>query len=249
MKAAAKLTEMVDGELRFIADPPLLVPVDDLLEPDQAAHFALAAGKALNQYQQTLSADRRHLLKQYRFVDLARKVVGVGSVGTRAWVALFVGRDDGDPLILQIKEAQTSVLEHFLPRSNYLNHGRRVVEGQKLMQASSDIFLGWQRTDGIDGVSRDFFMRQLWDWKVSAEIEIMEPESMATYARMCGWTLARAHARSGDRIAIAAYLGSGNSFDKALATYAASYADQNDRDHGALLAAIESGRLPVESGI
>jgi hypothetical protein len=173
----------------------------------------------------------------------------VGSVGTRAWVALFVGRDDDDPLVLQVKEAQASVLEQFLPASKYETHGQRVVEGQRLMQASSDILLGWQQTDGIDGIRRDYFMRQLWDWKASVEVELLEPPLFARYGELCAWTLARAHARSGDRIAIAAYLGSGGSFDSAMATFAASYADQNDRDHAAMVAAIADGRLEAETGI
>ena len=249
LRAAAKLTEVVDGQLRFIDNPPLLVSAGALFGTEIGAELEAAVRGSLVSYQQSLNADRQHLLSRYRFVDLARKVVGVGSVGTRAWVALFVGRDDDDPLVLQVKEAQPSVLEAFLPASAYETHGQRVVEGQRLMQASSDIFLGWQQTDGLDGVRRDYFMRQLWDWKASVEVDLLEPTTMARYGELCAWTLARAHARSGDRIAIAAYLGTSASFDRAMVSFAASYADQNDRDHGELLAAIGDGRLEAEMGI
>ena len=184
----------------------------------------------LHRYQHTLQSDRRHLLNQFRFVGIARKVVGVGSVGTRAWVVLMVGSNGQDPLLLQAKEAQRSVLAEFAGESHYVNQGERVVAGQHLMQASSDIFLGWDQVEGIDGVQRDFYIRQLRDWKGSADTEQMTPQSMAVYGRLCGWTLARAHARSGDRIAIAAYLGSGKSFDHAIVSFSESYADQNQRD-------------------
>jgi uncharacterized protein (DUF2252 family) len=249
LRAAAKLTHVVDGHLRFLDNPPLLVSAGALFGTELGAELEGAVRGSLESYQQSLNADRQHLLSRYKFVDLARKVVGVGSVGTRAWVALFVGRDDDDPLVLQVKEAQASVLEQFLPASTYETHGQRVVEGQRLMQASSDILLGWQQTDGIDGIRRDYFMRQLWDWKASVEVELLEPPLFARYGELCAWTLARAHARSGDRIAIAAYLGSGGSFDSAMATFAASYADQNDRDHAAMVAAIADGRLEAETGI
>ncbi|HEX7292981.1 MAG TPA: DUF2252 family protein, partial [Solirubrobacterales bacterium] len=189
---------------------------------------------------------RRRLLGRFRYVDAARKVVGVGSVGTRAWILLLLGRDGGDPLILQFKEAQASVLEPYLGESDFDNHGRRVVEGQRLMQAASDSFLGWCRVRGIDGRERDFYVRQLWDGKGSSDPEAMSPAAMATYARLCGWTLARAHARSGDPIAIGAYLGTGEAFDLAMVEFASAYADRNERDHAALLAAIESGRLEAE---
>jgi uncharacterized protein (DUF2252 family) len=249
LRAAAKLTQVVDGRLRFISDPPLLIPVGDLFGTEIGEELEAAVRGSLESYQHSLNADRRHLLSRYRFMDLARKVVGVGSVGTRAWVALFVGRDDDDPLVLQVKEAQASVLEQFLPASQYETHGQRVVEGQRLMQAASDILLGWQQTDGIDGIRRDYFMRQLWDWKASVEVGLLEPPMLARYGQLCGWTLARAHARSGDRIAIAAYLGNGSSFDGAMASFAAAYADQNDRDHAELVAAIADGRLAAEVGI
>jgi len=182
-------------------------------------------------------------------VRVARKVVGVGSVGTRAWVVLFTGLSDADPLILQVKEAEASVLEAFTAKSEFANHGQRVVEGQRLMQAASDIFLGYEKITGPDGIARDFYMRQLWDWKASADIESMNPETLGIYAQMCGWTLARAHARSGDRVAIAAYLGGGKTFDKAVADFAGSYAEQNDLDHRALLDAIAEGRVVAQSGI
>ena len=182
-------------------------------------------------------------------MTIARKVVGVGSVGTRAWVLLLVGSDGTDPLLLQAKEAQASVLEQFVGKSRYANQGERVVAGQHLMQASSDIFLGWDRVEGLDGVQRDFYLRQLRDWKGSADTDRMVPQGMAVYGRLCGWTLARAHARSGDRIAIAAYLGSGTSFDNAVASFAETYADQNERDYDALKQAAADGRIKVESGL
>ena len=174
-------------------------------------------------------------------------MVGVGSVGTRAWIVLMLGNDDGDPLLLQAKEAEASVLEPFLGKSRYANHGQRVVEGQRLMQSASDVLLGWIKSSGLDGVSRDYYVRQLWDGKGSAVIEAMRPSTMASYARLCGWTLARAHARSGDAVAIAGYLGSGDRFDRALARFAESYADQNERDYAALQAAVESGRVKAQS--
>ncbi len=182
-------------------------------------------------YRRTLQPDRRHLLEGYRLVDFARKVVGVGSVGTRCWIALMLGRDAADPLFLQIKEAEASVLEAHVGRSGFANHGQRVVEGQRLLQASSDILLGWTRTKGVDDVERDFYVRQLWDWKLSADIEAMSPPILGVYAEMCGWTLARGHARSGDRIAIASYLGTGDTFDRAVAEFSSAYADQNDLDY------------------
>jgi uncharacterized protein (DUF2252 family) len=207
------------------------------------------ARQVIRSYRHTLQGDRRHLLERFRFVDAARKVVGVGSVGTRAWIALFVGRDNGDPLILQFKEAQESVLEPFLGKSQFSNHGQRVVEGQRLMQAASDMMLGWMHTTGVDGVERDFYVRQLWDNKGSALVDVMEPESFDVYAQICGQTLARAHARSGDPVAIASYLGTSDTFDRALAAFAAAYADQNERDYDALKAAAESGRINAQTGL
>ena len=248
LKALAKLTELVDGTPRFRSDPPLLVPVDQL--PDGADERVRAVIlDALHEYRSTLSDDRRYLLETYRFVDLARKVVGVGSVGTRCWLALFVGRDADDPLFLQIKEAEASVLERFLGPSDYAEHGQRVVEGQRLMQSSSDIFLGWHQVaaeESVDGRSHDYYVRQLWDGKGSARIETMAPTTMGRYGEMCGWTLAKAHARSGDPVAISAYLGAGTKFDVAVTAFARAYATQNELDHAALVAAIAEGRLAAE---
>jgi uncharacterized protein (DUF2252 family) len=251
LKARSKLTTVVDGELRFQSDPPLLVPVEDLFtQAHEATTVTEAIHAALRSYRRTLTSDRRQLLGEYRFVHLARKVVGVGSVGTRCWLALFVGQDENDPLFLQVKEAGPSVLERFTGADTPSNHGQRVVEGQRLMQAASDIFLGWQRVDSPeDGVSRDFYVRQLWDWKASAAVDTMEPDILGTYGGMCAWTLARAHARSGDEIALGAYLGSGDAFDRALGEFAAGYADQNDVDHQALVDAIKDGTLTAEFGV
>jgi uncharacterized protein (DUF2252 family) len=250
MQAFDRLTHEVDGEPQILSDPPLIVRVAELLPPEQAAEFADWLHGHLREYRRTLETDRRRLLERYRFVDFARKVVGVGSVGTRAWIALFMGRDGQDPLFLQLKEAQPSVLEAFAGRSDYRNAGHRVVAGQRLMQAAGDIFLGWLRvTNPLDGIERDFYVRQLRDWKGSAEIEAMIPEGMAIYARLCGWTLARAHARSGDPIAIAAYLGKSDAFDRAIAAFSASYADQNERDYDALQRAVASGRITAEIGL
>jgi uncharacterized protein (DUF2252 family) len=243
LRALAKLTETVDGELRFRHEPPLLVPGEELVQDRKGYDIEELLASVLVAYRDTLPADRQHLLDRYRFRQIARKVVGVGSVGTRAWVVLLTGEDDGDPLFLQAKEAQASVLEPYAGASQYRSHGRRVVEGQRLMQAASDIFLGWCPAVGLDGAQRHFYVRQLWDWKRSAEIERLTPRTFDVYARLCGWTLARAHARSGDRVAIAAYLGGGDGFDRAIAAFSEAYADQNERDHEALLAAIDAGRI------
>ncbi len=250
LKARDKLTETVDGELRFRSDPPLLVPVEDVFgDLAQAEALEGAIHGALRSYRRTLASDRRQLLGEYRYLHLARKVVGVGSVGTRCWLALLIGQDMDDPLFLQVKEAEASVLERFTTSSTVGNHGQRVVEGQRLMQAASDIFLGWERLTGVDGASHDYYVRQLWDWKASAAVDIMEPSTLGVYAGICAWTLARAHARSGDEIAIDAYLGSGQSFDPAVADFARAYADQNEVDHGALVDAIKDGRLESEPGV
>ena len=200
-------------------------------------------------YRTTLVADRRHLLEQYRLVDMARKVVGVGSVGTRCWILLLEGVDGGDPLFLQAKEANDSVITAFTGTKTRGQNGRRVVHGQRLMQAASDIFLGWQQVVGADGVQRDFYLRQLRDWKASLPPEQMVPAGMEAYARLCGWTLARAHARAGDRIAIAAYLGRKDTFDQALADFAVAYAERNEQDHAELVATISSGRLIAHTGL
>ncbi len=246
LRALDKLTHVVDGELRFRSEPPLLVSVDELLPAAQAADLREGMKEVAEYYRESLPPDRQHLFDGYRFRDIARKVVGVGSVGTRAWVLLFTGADDSDPLVLQAKEAEASVLEPYAGPSRYRNHGRRVVEGQRLMQAAGDIFLGWCPAVGIDGRQRDFYVRQLWDWKRSADVDSMSPEAFEIYARLCGWTLARAHARSGDRVAIAAYLGGGDSFDEAIGEFAEAYAEQSERDHADLVEAIDEGRLEAE---
>jgi uncharacterized protein (DUF2252 family) len=250
IKARTKLTRVGPGGLEFASDPPLLIPVRELYSTVEAQAVEEYLRETLRTYRRSLPGDRRHLLETYRFVDLARKVVGVGSVGTRAWVALFVGSDNEDTLILQVKEAEASVLERFLNRSSFDNHGQRVVEGQRLMQASSDVFLGWQRVNhGIDGRSHDYYVRQLWDWKLSPNIDLMPPEVLAIYAQMCGWTLARAHARSGDRIALSSYIGSNDTFPQAIVRFATAYADQNDRDHEALARAIADGTVMAKTGV
>ena len=243
LRALERLTETVDGEVRFRSEPPLLVPGEELVAGEPGASPQEIVETVLGAYRESLPCDRQHLLDGFEFRQIARKVVGVGSVGTRAWVVLLTGVDDGDPLFLQAKEAEASVLEPYAGASRFANHGQRVVEGQRLMQASGDIFLGWCGVVGIDGRERDFYVRQLWDWKRSADVERLSPSGLEVYARMCGQTLARAHARSGDRIAIAAYLGAGDSFERAIAAFSEAYAEQNLRDHEGLLAAIESGRL------
>ena len=249
-QALGKLCRAQDGQLRIVADPPLVVPISDLLpEHMDRAVMETELHVLIGEYRRTLQSDRRVLLEQYDFVDMARKVVGVGSVGTRCWIALMLGRDEKDPLLLQIKEAQASVLSPYLGASQYANQGERVVAGQRLMQAASDIFLGWQRTTGLDGEYRDFYVRQLRDWKFSFPIEAMVPAGMRMYAAVCGGTLARAHARSGDRVAIAAYLGSSDVFDRAIADFAVAYANQNQRDYDALAAAAASGRVTAERGV
>jgi uncharacterized protein (DUF2252 family) len=248
MQEVAKLCRLVDGRPRIISDPPLLVPIDELLpQHEDTAKFESQLLGLISTYRRTLETDRRFLFETFRYADLARKVVGVGSVGTRCWILLMFGRDESDPLFLQVKEAQTSVLSRFVGASKYTNQGKRVVAGQRLMQASSDIFLGWDRTEvGLDGQQRDFYVRQLRDWKYSLPIEAMVPRGMRAYGEACGWALARAHACSGDRIAIAAYLGGSDVFDKAITRFAAAYADQNERDHQSLLDAVAAGRITAE---
>jgi len=248
VQALAKLTTLVDGQHRIVSQPPLIVPIEELVSGQEAAATYDALRSLVRSYRRTLQWDRRHLLEQFKLTQVARKVVGVGSVGTRAWILLFEGLDGGDPLFLQAKEAQASVLSTFTKVRGFRNQGQRVVTGQQLMQASSDIFLGWQRTEGLDGVTRDFYLRQLRDGKFSAVVEEMRPDAAALYGRICGQTLARAHARSGDRVAIAAYLGAGDRFDRAIADFAESYADQNDADHAAMADAIASGRIAAEVG-
>jgi uncharacterized protein (DUF2252 family) len=250
IQAFDKLTHLVDGEPRIVSDPPLIVPVEELLSAVQAATFVERFHELLRTYRWSLLGDRRHLLEDFRFVHMAHKVVGVGSVGTRAWNILMLGRDDADPLFLQTKEAQASVLAPFVGRSRFTNEGERVVQGQRLMQAASDIFLGWERAEGLsESGKRDFYIRQLHDWKGSWPPEAMNPRVMSAYGRMCGRTLARAHARSGDRIAIAAYLGASDVFDRSIAGFAEAYADQNERDYQALKDAAASGRVVARTGV
>lgn len=240
LRAFARLTEVVDGRPRIAADPPLIVPVEEIAGTDDLEQQIRSI---LRSYRRTLPRDRRRLLERFRYAHAARKVVGVGSVGTRAWIVLLLGAGDHDPLFLQFKEAQASVLEPFLGAGEFRNHGQRVVEGQRLMQSASDILLGWLRVSGFDGEDRDFYIRQLWDQKGSVVIETLDAGAMDAYGRLCGWTLAHAHARSGDAAAIAAYLGSSGKFDRALAAFADAYADQNERDYAALQAAVASGRV------
>jgi uncharacterized protein (DUF2252 family) len=251
MAAFSKLTEVVDGKARIVDQSPLIVPIEQLAPAGEGRDQIFdELHRLLRSYRETLEFDRRVLLEEFELADFARKVVGVGSVGTRAWIALLFGRDGQDPLFLQMKEAEASVLEEFLGPSEFSNHGERVVVGQRLMQATSDIFLGWLHTDsGLDGQARDFYGRQLKDWKGSAEIEQMVPKAMAAYGQLCGWTLARAHARSGDRIAIASYLGNSDSFDRAILEFSKAYAEQNDRDYKELDAAVKSGKIKAEAGL
>jgi uncharacterized protein (DUF2252 family) len=249
LKAFDRLVHEVDGQPRIISDPPLLVPARELVSDDQRHELEGRLQEMLGRYRESLKGDRRHLFDSYQFVDMARKVVGVGSVGTRAWVVLMMGGGGHDPLFLQAKEAEASVLEPYAGASDFGNHGERVVEGQWLMQASSDILLGWLPAYGVDDKERDFYVRQLWDGKRSVEIETLPPEGLELYGRVCGWTLARAHARSGDRIAIAAYLGKGETFDQAIAEFSERYADQNELDYGALADAAKSGRIEVETDL
>jgi len=248
LQALSKLAEVVDGRYRIVSQPPIVVPLRDV-----ASAYGVSADeidKALRDefraYRATLQDDRRALLERFEIIDVARKVVGVGSVGTRAFIALLQGRDAGDPLFLQVKEATASVLEAHLPKSRYKQAGERVVQGQRMMQAASDIFLGW--TKGVD-VNRHFYWRQLRDMKGSAEVEAMTSVGMGFYARMCGWTLARAHARSGDPVAIATYLGRSDAFDKAIAEFSRRYADRNEQDFGAFVEAVRSGRIEAIEGV
>jgi uncharacterized protein (DUF2252 family) len=248
LQALSKLAELVDGQYRIVSQPPVLIPAREL-----AATFGLSPDEVLpviheqfRAYRATLQDDRRHLLERFKVVDAARKVVGVGSVGTRAFIVLLEGRDEQDPLFLQIKEATASVLEAYLPKSRYRQHGERVVQGQRMMQAASDIYLGW--TKGLD-VNRHFYWRQLRDMKGSALVEAMTPTGMTFYAKICGWTLARAHARSGDPIAITEYLGGSDEFDRSITDFSERYADQNEEDYQQFVKAIRSGRLKAVEGI
>jgi uncharacterized protein (DUF2252 family) len=247
-RAAKKLTQLVDGRLRFSSAPPLLTPLHELDGSDPNEHEPYVRG-LLERYIDGLHADRQHLVRSYEYADIARKVVGVGSVGTRAWVVLLVARDGQDALVLQAKEAQASVLEPYLGRSEYTTHGERVVRGQRMMQAATDIFLSWQRNTGLDGVKRDYYIRQLWDWKASADLSRMSEHGLLTYSRACAWSLARSHARSGDRLAIAAYLGNGSRFDEAIARFSALYADHNELDYRRLEEAAVAGEIDAVRGV
>ena len=247
--ALERLTTVVDGRRRLISKPPLMVPLDELVPPgeSEAAHETIRV--LIRRYRATLPYDRQKLLERFRYVDSARRVVGVGSVGTRAWVVLLVGRDDGDALFLQVKESQASVLEPYLGRSAFGQGGRRVVDGQRIMQEASDILLGWLRSTGLDGVDHDFYVRQLWDSKGAALVEELEPDAVVRYGRVCGWALAKAHARSGDAVAMSAYLGTANVFDQAMVAFAETYADVNEGDFAALQAAAATGRVTARTGI
>jgi hypothetical protein len=248
-RAMHKLCDSSGDVLRIISDPPAIVPVEDLVPGDVHRAVDDWADRILHGYAETLTGDRRRLLARFHYVHAARKIVGVGSVGTRCWIVLLVGRDHDDPLFLQFKEAQPSVLEPYLGASAFAGHGERVVEGQRLMQAAPDILLGWDRMTGVDGVERDFYVRQLWDGKGGADVAAMDDGGLLAYGRLCGWTLARAHARSGDAIAIGAYLGSSDVFDRAMVAFAETYADQNERDYAALQEAVASGRVEAQAGI
>ena len=250
MQELRKLTRIEDGRPQIVPEPPVIVPLRDLLgELAGAVDIEKELKDLVGKYRRTLQPDRRVLLEQYEFTDMARKVVGVGSVGTRCWIILMLGRDESDPLFLQVKEAEESVLARYAGTSRYANQGERVVNGQRLMQAASDIFLGWQRATGLDGKTRDFYVRQLRDWKFSVDIAAMIPRGLRLYGELCGLTLARAHARSGDEIAIASYMGASDVFENAIAEFAVAYADQNERDFEAFTAAIASGRLVAERGM
>ena len=248
LRARSKLTERVDGALRIVSRPPLIVPVEELFPGVTGEAVEEQARSLLRTYRRSLPVERRHLLEGYRYRHMARRVGGVGSVGTRTWVVLLTGRDDDDPLFLQVKQVGPSVIERYAGRTASRHHGQRVVQGQRLMQVDGDIFLGWLRADWADEIPRDYYVRQLWDWKLGAEVELMSPSRLRVYVTLCGWTLARAHARSGDRVAIAAYLGSGSVFDRAIAAFAETYADQTERDHAALVEAARAGRIEVEHG-
>ena len=249
LRAMSKLAQRVDGEVRIVSRPPRIVPVEEMFPAAASEEIEEQMRSLLRAYRRSLPVERRHLLEGYRYRHMARRVGGVGSVGTRTWIVLLTGRDGDDPLFLQVKEARPSVLERYTVRDRARNHGQRVVLGQRLMQVDTDIFLGWLRATATDDTARDYYVRQLWDWKLGADVELMSPTRMAVYGTLCGWTLARAHARSGDRVAIGAYLGSGKAFDRAIGAFAEAYADQNERDHAELEKAARAGRIAAESGV
>ncbi|HEY2550547.1 MAG TPA: DUF2252 domain-containing protein [Streptosporangiaceae bacterium] len=250
LQAFSKLA-VVDGtSTRIRAVPPLIVPLDCLVfTAEERDRMESAARRFIPAYVRSLDPSRRGLLAQYEFADMARKVVGVGSVGTRCWVILMRGRDRSDPLLLQVKEAEESVLCRYGKPSKLAREGERVVVGQRTMQAVSDIFLGWAPGTATDGQTHDYYVRQLRDWKLSFDVGEMLPPGLRFYGELCGWTLARAHARSGDRIAIAAYLGSGDRFDRAVAEFADAYADLNARDYQALIKAVAERRIFAERDV
>jgi hypothetical protein len=249
VRLLTKRAGRIDGELKIVAEPPLIVPVEDLVEPGSEWEDTEGLIKRqLASYRETIG-EQHHPLEEFRYVHVARKVVGVGSVGTRCYIVLLAGRDDDDPLFLQVKEAGPSVLERVVGPSHYDNHGERVVAGQRLLQAASDIFLGWQRIKGLDGLERDYYIRQLHDWKGGADADGFLVPGATVYARLCGATLARAHARWGDRIAIASYLGKSDRFDAAVADFSVAYADQNERDYEAVVDAARSGRIPAHTDL
>jgi uncharacterized protein (DUF2252 family) len=247
-QALAKLTTVVDGQRRIVSDPPLIVPIEDLPEVDVEAVYRRIR-RLLAPYSRRLPPDRRSLLQRFTLTRIARKVVGVGSVGTQAWILLLEADDGLEPLLLQAKQAGESVLAAYAGASEYDNHGERVVTGQRKMQATGDIFLGWQRVRPAGGAPQDYYIRQLRDWKYAVDVGQLARDGLATYGRLCGWTLARGHARTGDRIAIAAYLGKSDRFERALAEFAEAYADQTERDHAALDAAVAAGRVTAVGGL
>ena len=249
LRAMSKLAQTVDGEVRIVSRPPRIVPVEELFPGAAGEEIEEQMRSLLRAYRRSLPVERRRLLEGYRYRHMARRVGGVGSVGTRTWIVLLTGRDGDDPLFLQIKQAGQSVLGPYTARERVRNHGQRVVQGQRLMQVDTDIFLGWLRATAADDTERDYYVRQLWDWKIGAEVELMSPARLAVYGTLCGWTLARAHARSGDRVAIGAYLGSGKAFDRAIGAFAETYADQNERDHAELEEAARAGRIAAERGV
>lgn len=249
LRAFDRHLRIVDGRPEFVSNPPVLVPAEELLVGAARERYVEVIQTFLRKYRASLSPERQVLMEGYRFVALARKVVGVGSVGTRAWVVLMQGRDAADPLLLQLKEAQPSVLAPFAGATRYESEGHRVVEGQRLMQAASDHLLGWYDLDALDGEHRDYYVRQLWDGKASIEVEHLTDKGLAVYGQACGWTLARGHARSGDRVALAGYLGDDPGFDQAIAAFAAAYADTNEADHARLASAADAGEVEVLSGV
>jgi uncharacterized protein (DUF2252 family) len=249
LQALSKLTRVVDGRRRLVSDPPLLIPIDELVGDAQARQYEQQMSALIDEYRQSLDPSRRGLIGRFRYVGSARKVVGVGSVGTRAWVVLLLGRDDSDPLLMQVKEAEPSVMEHYLGASGYANAAERVVQGERLMQASSDILLGWLRCAGPDGHEGDYYVRQLRDWKTSVTTESMTLQLLADYGQSCAHVLARAHARTGDRVAIAGYLGNGDVADIAFARFAEAYARQNERDFAALREAVASSRVTAATDL